>query len=81
MTDLFSLAGKRALITGATQGLGFAIAKGMADAGAQIIINARNPDKLTKAINDFANDGINVKGYIFDVTDSSTIDPQIEAIE
>ena len=81
MTDLFSLAGKRALVTGATQGLGFAIAKGLADAGAQIIINARNPDKLTKAINDFANDGINVKGYIFDVTDSSTIDPQIGAIE
>ena len=81
MNNLFNLSGKRALVTGAVQGLGFAIAKGLADHGAQIIINARNPNKLEAAIKEFALAGIQVRGYIFDVTDGDAIVSQIDAIE
>ena len=48
-TNLFDLSGKRALITGSSQGIGFALAKGIANAGAQIILNGRDTDKLAKA--------------------------------
>lgn len=81
MTNIFSLSGKRALITGATQGLGFALAQGLAENGAQIIINARNTQKLDNAIETFKQKNIDVKGYIFDVTDGAAILTQIDLIE
>ncbi|MDD7972749.1 SDR family oxidoreductase [Roseinatronobacter alkalisoli] len=46
---LFDLTGKRALITGSSQGIGFALARGLADAGAQIVLNGRDEAKLAKA--------------------------------
>jgi gluconate 5-dehydrogenase len=49
MADLFSLSGKRALITGSSQGIGFALAKGLAEAGAQIVLNGRDEAKLAAA--------------------------------
>ncbi len=48
-TELFNLKGKRALITGSSQGIGFALAKGLDEAGAEIILNGRNKEKLDKA--------------------------------
>jgi Short-chain alcohol dehydrogenase of unknown specificity len=48
-TELFNLKGKRALITGSSQGIGFALAKGLDEAGAEIILNGRNKEKLEKA--------------------------------
>ena len=80
-TQLFDLSGKIALVTGATQGLGFAIAKGLAQAGATLVINARNPDKLANAIAEYAKDGIKAHGYLFDVTDELEIETNIAAIE
>ena len=44
--ELFNLKGKRALITGSSQGIGFALAKGLNSAGAEIILNGRNKEKL-----------------------------------
>lgn len=79
--QLFSLKGKIALVTGGTQGLGFAIAKGLAEAGATLVINARNPEKLQKAINDFAAEGITAQGFLFDVTDTPEIERGITEIE
>ena len=49
-TDLFDLTGKVALITGATQGIGFALSRGVAQAGARVVINARNAEKLQGAV-------------------------------
>ena len=47
--ELFNLKGKRALITGSSQGIGFALAKGLNSAGAEIVLNGRNKEKLDKA--------------------------------
>lgn len=47
--ELFNLKGKRALITGSSQGIGYALAKGLYEAGAEIILNGRNKEKLDKS--------------------------------
>jgi gluconate 5-dehydrogenase len=79
--SLFDLTGKRALVTGATHGLGMAIATGLANAGAKIIINDILPDKLDNAIKEYAKNGITVKGYLFDVTNEQAVKTHIEKIE
>lgn len=79
--QLFSLEGKRALVTGATQGLGYAIAKGLGQAGATLIINARNPQKLEQALASFRAEGITTHGFLFDVTDSDAIEQYVDEIE
>ena len=50
MLSLFNLTGKRALVTGATHGLGMAMAKGLALAGAELIINGHSPNKMSDAL-------------------------------
>jgi gluconate 5-dehydrogenase len=77
----FDLAGKRALITGATHGLGMAMAKGLARAGASIIINDYSEEKITAAIKAYASDGIEAKAYKFDVTCEPEVQAIIEQIE
>ena len=69
-SNLFDLSGKTALITGATHGLGLAMAVGLAEAGARIIINGHTPSKLDKVIRDLHGNGINASGYLFDITNS-----------
>ena len=49
MSKLFSLEGHRALVTGSSQGIGFALARGLAEAGAEIVLNGRNVEKLDAA--------------------------------
>jgi gluconate 5-dehydrogenase len=78
---LFDLTGKNALITGGTQGLGFDIAKGLGEAGARIILNARNPQKLEEGVARMRSFGIQTEGALFDTTDSAAIVPAIEKIE
>src|SRR4051812_40330805 len=80
-SELFDITGKVALVTGATQGLGYAIAEGLGKAGARLVINARNPEKLEKAIASLKQQRIEVYGYLFDVTDSIEIEKNIEKIE
>lgn len=78
---LFDLSGKNALVTGGTQGLGLAIARGLAQAGANIILNARNPEKLDKAVSALREEGFTVHGYLFDVTDADKVEGSINQIE
>jgi len=82
MTNLFSLEGKNAWVTGACYGIGFAIAKAFAQAGAKtIIFNARHEDGVAKAIEDYKAAGIeNVKGYVCDVTDEKAVKELVERI-
>lgn len=79
--ELFNLSGRTALVTGATHGLGMAIAKGLAGAGAQIVINDIFPEKLENAIREYAEDGIEVKAYNFNVTDEKAVQEHIAKIE
>jgi gluconate 5-dehydrogenase len=79
--SLFDLTGKRALITGATHGLGMSIATGLANAGADIIINGSSANKMEEAIKEYSDKGIKVKGFVFDVTDESAAKSNIDKIE
>ena len=78
--DLFSLDGKVALVTGASYGIGMAMAKALAGAGATIVFNDRNPERVTTAIEDYSGDGIDARGYLFDVTDETAVRENIAAI-
>ncbi|HTJ48835.1 MAG TPA: gluconate 5-dehydrogenase [Cyclobacteriaceae bacterium] len=78
---LFDLSGKRALITGGTHGLGMAMAKGLGEAGAQIIINDVLEEKLKGAIQEYKQAGFDVKGYRFDVTNDEAVGQAIQTIE
>lgn len=78
---LFSLSGQRALITGSSMGIGYALAKGLSDAGAQVVLNARNADRLHAAAEDLRAKGANVLALAFDVTDPVAAREAIDAFE
>ena len=79
-TELFNLKGKRALITGSSQGIGFALAKGLDEAGAEIILNGRNKEKLDKAAKALTPQN-NLHQLSFDVTDKNDIDNVVNKFE
>ncbi len=79
--ELFSLEGRTALITGSSQGLGWILARGLGRAGATVILNGRNEQKLESAVVRLKDEGVNTQGYRFDVTDSSQIKESIDRIE
>jgi gluconate 5-dehydrogenase len=73
LSGLFDLSGRTALITGSSEGLGFAMARGLAAAGAQIVLNGRDEKKLAKAAKSFAESGHEVKARAFDVADEKAV--------
>ncbi|MBN3582687.1 gluconate 5-dehydrogenase [Algoriphagus aestuarii] len=81
MKPNFDLTGKTALVTGATHGLGMAMAKALAQQGATLVINGHTPDKMNKAIDQYATEGINAHPYLFDVRDAMAVDKAISKIE
>lgn len=68
--DLFNLDGKIALVTGATYGIGFALAEALAKAGATIVFNDINQDLVDKGMAAYKEAGIEAHGYVADVTDN-----------
>lgn len=80
-TQLFDLSGKTALVTGAVHGLGMAMAKGLGNAGATIVVNNYSDDNLEEAVNEYKANGLNAFGYVFDVTDEKAVNQAIEKIE
>jgi len=70
---LFDLTGRVALVTGAYRGLGFAIARGLAQAGATVILNGRKPAELAQAARALADDGHMSDVAAFDITDRDAI--------
>jgi gluconate 5-dehydrogenase len=72
-TTLFNLKGKRALITGSSQGLGYAMAEGMGKAGATLILNGRNVEKLEKAAKALRRKRLKVHTVAFDVSDEAAV--------
>jgi gluconate 5-dehydrogenase len=81
MNSLFDLNGKRALITGGTHGLGMAMAKGLAHAGASLIINGHSKSKMDLAVEEYSREGITVHPALFDVTDDKQVKESVEGIE
>jgi len=77
----FSLEGKIALVTGATYGIGFAIASAFAKAGATIVFNDRGQEQIEKGLEAYKEAGINAKGYICDVTDEDGVNNMVAQIE
>jgi gluconate 5-dehydrogenase len=77
---LFNLSGKVALITGGTHGIGLAMAKALAYAGAEIIINGHTPKRLENAIIQCREEGLKVSGYLFDITNEKDVVENIEKI-
>lgn len=77
----FSLEGKIALITGASYGIGFGIAKSYAEAGATIVFNDINKEALEKGIKNYEEHGIEVHGYVCDVTDEKQVNDMVKSIE
>ena len=78
---MFSLEGKVALVTGASYGIGYAIAKGFANAGAKIVFNDINAELVEKGLASYKADGIDAKGYVCDVTDEKAVIELVKKIE
>ncbi|MEK6480705.1 gluconate 5-dehydrogenase [Catalinimonas sp. 4WD22] len=81
MHKLFDLSGKVALLTGATHGLGMAMAKAVAKAGATVVINGHTPAKMEAALAHYREEGYDVKGYLFDVSNEQEAKENVSKIE
>jgi gluconate 5-dehydrogenase len=81
LSDIFSLEGKVALVTGASYGIGFAIAEGLASAGAKIVFNDINDDLVAKGVSAYKEAGIEAAGYVCDVTDEDAVTALVAKIE
>lgn len=78
--NLFNLQGKRALITGGTHGLGMAMAEGLAQAGAELVITGTTPSKMQEALDYYIGKGYKASGYLFDVTNEKAAQENIDLI-
>ncbi|WP_282778368.1 gluconate 5-dehydrogenase [Phaeodactylibacter xiamenensis] len=82
MNQLFDLTGKVALITGGTHGLGMAMAMGLGQAGATLVINGHSSqEKIDKALEAYRAEGITAHGYLFDVTQETAVIDSVARIE
>lgn len=78
---LFDLTGQRALITGSSQGIGFALARGLAAAGARVILNGRDEAKLSNAAERLRAEGADVDLLPFDATDHEAVRTAVDGFE
>jgi gluconate 5-dehydrogenase len=81
MKNLFDLTGRLALITGSSQGIGYALAEGLAQHGAEVIINGRTPESVKRAVASLKDQGLSAHAAIFDVTSKDAAKEGIDAIE
>ena len=79
--DLFDLGGRLALVTGSSAGIGFALARALAGAGATVVLNGRSEGKLAEAAAALRDQGAAVHALPFDVTDGAATAAAIERIE
>ncbi len=79
--QLFDLKGKTALVTGSSQGIGYALAGGLADAGAGLVLNGRDTEKLSGAASKLRAQGATVHEMPCDVTDHAAVKSAVDAFE
>lgn len=79
--QLFDLNGKTALVTGSSQGIGFALASGLADAGASLVLNGRDSTKLSDAAGKLRDQGASVHEIVCDVTDHAAVRKSVDDFE
>ena len=79
--DKFSLNGKVALVTGASYGIGYAIASALANAGATIVFNDIKQELVDKGVAAYAADGIQAHGYVCDVTNEEQVNNLVATVE
>ena len=77
----FRLDGRIALITGSSSGIGFALARGLGQAGATVVLNGRNADKLEQAAAVLRGEGLQVHARVFDVTQAQPVQAAVDEIE
>ncbi len=80
-SELFDLSGKTALVTGSSRGLGLVFARGLAQAGATVVLNGRNHETLQQAVSGLKSEGFSAEGYAFDVVDKNQLSEQVSRIE
>ena len=80
-TALFDLTGRIALVTGSTSGLGAAMARGLAAAGAAVVVNGRDPERAADAAGALRAQGLKAAGVAFDVTRAGAVEAGIARIE
>lgn len=78
---LFSLEGRLALVTGSGQGIGFALARGLAEHGASVVLNGRDDARIGSAVEKLRDAGFKAHASIFDVTDFRAVAADIDRIE
>jgi gluconate 5-dehydrogenase len=81
LNQMFSLAGKTALITGSSRGLGLTIAQGLGKAGAKIILNGRNEETLIEAQTICLKNGLETDYKIFNINDENQVSYHVDQIE
>lgn len=77
----FDLTNHLCVVTGSSQGIGLAPARGMAAYGAKVVLNGRDPDKLAKAGAELRAEGVNVEVAPFDVTDRDAVAAGVDRVE
>jgi gluconate 5-dehydrogenase len=78
---LFDLTGRTALITGSSKGIGLALARALASAGARVVLNARDAAALEAARQALQNQGLQAHAAAFDVTDADAVDAGVAKVE
>ena len=82
MTRLFDLTGSRALVTGSSRGIGLALARGLAQHGAAVVLNGRDTERLARAADELRSDvpEVEVTTSAFDVTDPSAVESGVAEV-
>ena len=80
-SGLFDLTGRTALVTGSSSGIGYALARGLAQAGAQVVLNGREDTRLREGAGRLAGEGLTVHVARFDVTDEDLVNDAVSEIE
>lgn len=78
--SIFDLTGRTALITGSTRGIGRALANGLAQAGAKVVLNGRQQGDVDAQVKAFQQMGFEIDGAAFDVTDENSIEAAFESL-